>query len=165
MSRIDRDTWFLRFAQLTALRSTCLRGNVGAVIVVENRIISMGYNGSPAGQPHCLDAGCEPLVPQGLTPEYVNEAEWKDNLLEKHGCQRAIHAEANAVAFAARQGGRTEHSTVYCTYSPCRKCAELLVASGIRRYVYARSYRAEELELMRDAAIIVEQMAGAATGV
>src|SRR3954471_3069805 len=83
--RPPREELYLAIAQLLRTQSTCTRGKVGALLVRERRIIATGYNGSPPGLPHCLDVGCD-IGPDG-------------------GCQRAIHAEANVLAFAARHAG------------------------------------------------------------
>jgi dCMP deaminase len=121
MSRISRDVLFMEIAKLMAARSTCTRGNVGAVIVRDRRIVVTGYNGAPSNMAHCLDVGCD-LGPGG-------------------GCQRAVHAEANAIAFAARDGISLLGTTLYSTHAPCRKCAELIVNAGIKIVVYNIAYR------------------------
>lgn len=133
--RPNRDEWFLRMAELVATRSTCLRGNVGAVLVVDRRIISIGYNGAPPGQPHCLDVGCE-YAGHNMPDGWVQD--------EELGCQRAVHAEANALAWAARFGVPTLDSTMYATHSPCPACARLMVSAGICRSVFRREYRVRE---------------------
>lgn len=102
-----------------AQRSTCLRLQVGAVIAFDGRILTTGYNGAPAGVPHCTLDVCGPENP----------------------CTRTVHAEANAIAFAARHGVRTEGSVIYCTDSPCLECAKLIINSGIQRVFYYRRYR------------------------
>jgi dCMP deaminase len=134
-TRPDRDDLFMQIAYLVSTRSTCLRGHVGAVVVKDRRIISMGYNGAPPGQPHCLDVGCDE---RNL---YDGET---GNLLLELGCQRAIHAEANALAWAARAGVSTDEATMYATHSPCPSCARLCVSAGICKYVYDRAYRVRE---------------------
>jgi dCMP deaminase len=134
--RIDRDEMFMRMAELAGMRGSCPRAHVGAVLVQDRRPISMGYNGAPPGMPHCDDAGCEMDVEH---PQL--------------GCQRTIHAEANAIAWAARAGLRTEGATLYTTYSPCRKCAELLAAAGIAQVMFARPYRATPWELVDEMGI------------
>jgi len=120
--RISRDEMFLRVAEVVAERGTCLRATVGAVIVRGGRIISIGYNGAPPGQPHCEDVGCD--VP-----------------LKSAGCVRAIHAETNAIIWAAREGISTDRAAMYCTHSPCVSCAVAVVVSGISGYYYLYDYR------------------------
>jgi dCMP deaminase len=100
-------------------RSTCLRRKVGAVLARDGRILSTGYGGAPAGIDHCSPLNCFPDKP----------------------CLRTIHAEANAVAWAARTGIQTEPCTIYTTASPCIECAKLLINAGIQRVVYAEEYR------------------------
>ena len=120
-ARISRELLFTEQVKLVALRSTCTRAQVGAIIVVENRPVSQGYAGSPAGMPHCIDEGCD-IGPGG-------------------GCQRTIHAEVNAVAFAAKHGIAVDKAHLYCTLSPCLACAKLLINSGIKEVSYITRYR------------------------
>jgi dCMP deaminase len=122
--RITRDQMFMEIAEVVRKRSTCLRGRVGCVIVQDNRIIASGYNGAPPGEPHCFELGCE-------VQENNHEA----------GCQRAIHAEANAIAYAARGSMSTQGATMYCTHAPCLKCAQLMISAGIVELHYVRPYR------------------------
>jgi len=121
MNRPDWDKYFLEIARVVASRSTCPRASVGAVIVRDHRIISTGYNGAPAGEPHCTEVEC---------------------LLEEEGmpsihCQRAVHAETNAVAQAAKFGQATEGATLYFWDSlgrkadSCVKCTQVMKAAGI----------------------------------
>lgn len=126
----------MEVARLFAYQSTCNRGQVGAVIVQDKRIVSCGYNGSPPGQPHCLDVGCDP-------PD---------------GCLRTIHAEANAILWAARHGTSLNGATMYATHAPCLTCAQAIAASGIKRFVYNRAYRLERLDVLADSDVITEQI-------
>lgn len=129
-------------AETIRKRSTCLRGQVGTVIAREFRIISTGYNGSPPGAAHCLDVGCDVID--------------NDYFL---GCQRAVHAEANAIAWAARNGAPTRGSIMYCTSSPCLNCAQLIVSAGITGFVFVREYRLlDGLDLLDELGISVQQM-------
>lgn len=120
---MNRHALFLDVAQRFSRESTCTRGHVGAVIVKDRRIISTGYNGAPANLPHCDEVGCDLT----MGPDA--------------GCQRAIHAEANAISYAVRAGVRVEGATMYCTAGPCLKCAQLIVAAGIIECVYLNPYR------------------------
>jgi dCMP deaminase len=102
-----------------ASRSTCLRLQVGCVFSLDGRILVTGYNGAPAGMDHCHPMTCN-----------------KD-----HPCLNTMHAEANAIAFAARHGVQLQGSTLYVTNSPCRPCAMLLINVGVEKVVYAEKYR------------------------
>ena len=109
----------MNVARLAASRSTCLRLSVGCVLVVDNRIVATGYNGSAPGQPHCEDAGC---------------------VLSEDSCQRAIHAEANAIGQTARKGVSVDGGTAYVTHTPCLHCGKVLAASGIKRVIVESAY-------------------------
>ena len=119
MERINRTQLYFGTVDLLSRRSTCLRGNVGVVAVLDNRIVATGYNGSPKGLPHCDSKTCKPGEP----------------------CQNSIHAEANLVSFAARYGIALNGVTIYCSYLPCKKCAELLIQSGVKEIFYKYDYR------------------------
>ena len=119
MARPTRDQILLRNAKDWAERSTCLRKRVGAVIAYEGRPLSIGYNGAPPNLPHC--------TPETCTPD--------------HPCFRAIHAEANAIAWAARKGVSTEGANLYVTVSPCNECAKLIIAAGIVEVHFIEKYR------------------------
>lgn len=160
MTRISRETMYLGMAKLLAQRSTCLRGQVGAMIVVDNRPAGGGYNGAPPGLPECIDVGCEELTlyrPSSMS-ERLRRMSDADIPVEL-GCQRAIHAELNAIAWAARHGVPTGGATMYATHSPCKACAQAIVAAGIIKFVYTKSYRAERLDILTDAKIEVIQHA------
>lgn len=137
MNRISRETAFARIVRTLEERSTCTRRKVGALIVLEGRILSTGYAGSPAGLGHCLELGC--LVgPDG-------------------GCQRTIHAEANAIAFAAHHGIALKGGELWCSLTPCLSCAKLIVNSGISRVHALEEYRdAAGVELLQSAKIPCE---------
>jgi dCMP deaminase len=140
MDRISIDQALLRTAHIMAERSTCLRKQVGAVIAVDTRIVSTGYAGSPSGLPHCIDVGC--LIDPATG-----------------GCIRTQHAEANAIAFAARAGISVAQGTLYTTLAPCLPCAKLIVAAGISRVVYATDYRdSSGLEFLREAKVCAKRL-------
>lgn len=156
MSRINRDELFMEVARTLAKRSTCERGQVGAVIVKDQRIISTGYNGAPPGMPHCTDVGCDP----GTRPGETYYARKIQQLLEERGCQRAVHAEANAIAFAARYGVSVEDATMYCIYTPCLACAQLVLSAGISEYIYEKEYRvAAGMELLDRGLVVMRPYA------
>lgn len=125
MTRPKWDDYFIQIAADVSMRATCKRAAVGAVIVKDNRILCTGYNGAPAGEPHCLDEGCI--------------------LVDGH-CKRSIHAETNAIAQAAKYGIALEGATLYywdtmgryasCIdelTAHCDKCGQLAKAAGIAR--------------------------------
>jgi dCMP deaminase len=124
--------------------------------VRDGRPIGGGYNGAPKFSPQCIDrgVGCEALVGPGETLDAIKV----EQRLAEHGCQRAIHAEANAVAWAARQGVLLEGSTMYSTHAPCKGCAQLIVASKISTFFYVNDYRADRLDLLDQAAIQITQL-------
>lgn len=158
MSRISRDQLGMNIAFNFSERSTCLRGHVGAVIMHESRPISGGYNGAPPGFPQCDEIGCEGGVKRewpggGRALVATAELERYTETVFPNGCTRCTHAEANAVAFAARHGVPCVDATMYCTHSTCANCAALLVACGVRRFVYHTSYRAERLDILDKANI------------
>lgn len=114
-------------ARLVARRSTCLRRQVGAVLVKEKNILATGYNGTPSGITHCAEVGClrQKLgVPSG----------------ERHELCRGLHAEQNAIIQAAKHGVNIAGSTLYCTNSPCSICSKMLINAGIARIVYLEGY-------------------------
>ena len=120
--REDRPSWDDYFMQITfevAKRSTCPRAAVGAVIVRDKRILTTGYNGSPAGLAHCTEVGC---------------------LMVNGHCVRALHAEQNAIIQGALHGVNVSDSTVYVTHQPCLICAKEIINAGIERVVYAGHY-------------------------
>jgi dCMP deaminase len=90
--------------------------------------------------PHCLDVGCAMLGGAEL------------------GCQRTVHAEANAVAYAARRGISAQDATLYTTHSPCRVCSMLLASVGVKEVVYAEPYRATDFTLLNDLSIVALHM-------
>ena len=141
--RPDLDDYFMEIARVVAKRSTCLRQNVGAVIVKDKRILSTGYNGAPMGLPHCLDIGClrEQLnVPSG----------------ERHELCRAVHAEQNAIIQAAYHGVSIKGATLYTTHQPCIMCAKMIINAGIAKVVYGTRYADNRgLEFLKEASIEV----------
>lgn len=132
MSRPTREDTYMEICHVLRKRSTCKRGKVGAILVVDKRIIATGYNGAPPRAPHCFDLGCD-----------------VDSNDHVGGCRRAIHAEANVIAYAARHGSACEGATLYCTHGPCLKCAQLIASAGIHSVVYGVPYRLPDgLELL-----------------
>ena len=129
--------WDRRFIDLTNLIATwssCLRRNVGAVIVKNKRVIATGYNGAPQQIDSCVKLGT--CVRQNV------ESGTKQELC------RAVHAEQNAIAQAARLGISIEGATLYCTHKPCVTCTKIIVNSGIKRVVYVNDYPDELADKM-----------------
>jgi dCMP deaminase len=141
----DRPTWHQYFMTITrqvAERSTCTRAKVGAVIVRDKNILATGYNGSPAGLPHCTDVGC--LIYTSKTPAGETE----------ENCFRTIHAEINAIAQGAKNGAMIRDADIYVTHTPCIHCLKVLINTGIRRVYYDRPYKLHTLaEMLTYAAI------------
>jgi dCMP deaminase len=135
MMALDHNS-FLNIAREIANASTCTRGNVGAVIVQDRRIVSTGYNGAPPGMPHCTEVGCDVrMVDKSVYDEP------RLNVETTSGCQRAIHAELNAIAWAARHGVATDGGIMYATHGPCLKCAQAILACGIVEVHFVTPYR------------------------
>lgn len=119
MSRLDRTSYFHKIARAVAERATCPRKHVGAVLVKGDRILATGYNGSLPGEEHCEDVGC---------------------LMENNHCTRVVHAEVNALIYAAKFGVSIDGATLYCTITPCDTCAKLLRAAGVRAQLFEEAY-------------------------
>lgn len=154
--RISRDQMFSQICSVVAQRSTCLRSQVGALIVKDGRIVSMGYNGPVSGMPACSkpDDLQQVLIIAGVLEPSGTECMGP-------GCTRSLHAETNAIAFAARAGVSVEGCTMYCSMSPCINCAKVIVNSGIKELKYLEKYRdISGLELLQKAGITVEQIRG-----
>jgi dCMP deaminase len=143
-SRPTWDQYFMRIADLAKERSTCLRRQVGAVIVKDKRILATGYNGAPKGLAHCLDIGClrEQLnIPSG----------------ERHELCRAIHAEQNAVVQAATSGVNISGATIYTTTFPCSLCSKIIINASIVRIVCRKGYPDElSRQLLSEAGMKIE---------
>jgi dCMP deaminase len=120
MARSSWDQYFMDIAKQVATRATCDRKHVGAVLVRDRTILSTGYNGSIRGLPHCDEVG---------------------HMMENGHCVATVHAEANAVLQAAKNGIRIEGATLYTTASPCWPCFKLVANAGCVRIVYGEFYR------------------------
>lgn len=125
--RPDWDTYFIDIAHVVARRSNCRRRQVAAVIVLEKRIISTGYNGTPRGIRNCFDGGC---------PRCAGDAASGHNL----GDCICAHAEENSIVQAAYHGISVRGGTLYCTISPCLMCAKMIINAGLREVVYEHEY-------------------------
>jgi dCMP deaminase len=117
--RLSRNELFANVAQLYGQRSTCPRANVGVVAVRDGRVVAAGYNGAPKGHDHCLNVGCE---------------------MENDHCVRSVHAEANLISWAAREGIRLHGTTIYITHTPCKHCAKLLINAGVSAVYIENEY-------------------------
>lgn len=137
-----------------AKRSTCSRAQVGAVISRQGRPLSLGYNGAPAGMPHCThECDCGFPGEGGL----LFEGKHLSSCASTQACLVSVHAEVNAIAFAARHGVGTDGGELHVTMSPCWACAQNIINSGIARVVYAEEYRNPDgLVLLRNADLAVE---------
>ena len=122
--RVPWDQYFMNIAAVVASRSTCPRKYVGAVIVRDRTILSTGYNGSIRGMPHCSEEG---------------------HMMENDHCVATIHAEANAIIQAAKNGVMIDGGSAYVTASPCWNCFKQLSNAGIRRIVFGEFYRDERI--------------------
>ena len=122
--RASWDEYFMAIAQQVATRATCDRKHVGAVFARDRSILATGYNGSIRGLEHCDEAG---------------------HLMEDGHCVRTIHAEANAIVQAARNGVRIDGATIYVTASPCWSCFKMIANTGVTRIVYGQFYRDERI--------------------
>jgi len=136
----------MRIAMLAATRSTCLRRQVGAVIVKDKKVLATGYNGSPSGLRHCLDIGCmreELNIPSG----------------QRHELCRAIHAEQNAIVQAATSGVSIAGGTLYSTTFPCILCAKMLINAQIKEIYIGEGYPDDlSKEMLEEAGIDIHRL-------
>lgn len=128
MARKSKDVYFSEIADLVSSRSTCLRNQVGAVIVKESQILSTGYNGAPKKLPHCADVGCI-REEMGVTSG------------ERHELCRGLHAEQNAIIQAAYHGVSVRGAKIYCTTRPCSICTKMIINAGITEVIYIEEYK------------------------
>lgn len=145
------DDIFMELAVNLARRSHCIKRHVGAVLTKETRIISIGYNGPPAGTHNC-------------------DEEWPDNGCprdSKGGCSLAIHAEQNALLYAVKNKATVEGATLYVTLAPCLACARIIYTMGVKKVVYMNSYAEykgieldEGVEFLKKFGVAVERYHG-----
>ena len=124
------DEYFMEVCDAIAKRATCDRGRSGCVIARDRQLLVTGYVGSPVGFPHCDEVGHQ-----------IKKLVHEDGSVSQH-CMRTVHAEQNAICQAARRGVALDGATLYCTMTPCRTCAMLIINCGIRRVVCKRKYHA-----------------------
>ncbi len=145
MPRPSWKQYFMDITKMVAKRSTCLRRQVGALIVKDKRILATGYNGAPSGLKHCEEVGCirdKIKVPSG----------------QRHELCRGLHAEQNAIIQAAYHGISIKGATMYCTTSPCVICAKMIINAGIKEVIYEEGYDDPlAMELLKEAGVKVER--------
>jgi dCMP deaminase len=133
LARPDWPQYFMDITRLVARRSTCIRRQVGAIVVKDKRILATGYNGVPTGLAHCKDVGCireQNNIPSG----------------QRHELCRGLHAEQNTIIQAAYHGISINGATLFCTTLPCSICLKMLINSGIREIIYEQGYPDELAE-------------------
>lgn len=124
MSTLSFDQIFMNLANDLAKRSHCVKAHVGAVLTKDTRIISIGYNGPPAGTHNCNEEWPETGCPRD----------------SKGSCSLALHAEENAILYAVKNGANLEGATLYTTLSPCLPCSRLIFSAGIKKVYFDKSY-------------------------
>jgi dCMP deaminase len=144
--RPDWDSYFMEIAEIVAKRSTCVRRNVGALIVKDRRILSTGYNGAPSGLAHCGDLGClrqERKIASG----------------ERHELCRGLHAEQNAIIQAAYHGVPIRGGVFYSTHLPCSICVKMIINAGIEQVIYLEGYPDDlSSRMIEESGITVKQI-------
>jgi dCMP deaminase len=123
------DEYFMGIALAVRQRANCLGNRVGAIIVIDRRIVSTGYNGTPAGMPNCLDGGCYRCQNRELYPSGIG-----------YDLCICVHAEQNAILAAARFGIAVQESTMYSTMRPCFGCTKEMLQAGITKVVYLHEW-------------------------
>jgi dCMP deaminase len=143
MTRPSWEEYFMSIASQVATRSTCLRRQVGCVIVLEKRIVSTGYNGAPSGLLHCSEVGCL-RESRGVATG------------ERHELCRGLHAEQNAIIQAAMHGTAVRGGTLFSTHKPCVLCTKMLINAGVRSVYYREGYEDELAdEMAREAEMVL----------
>ncbi|MBD2462671.1 dCMP deaminase family protein [Oscillatoria sp. FACHB-1407] len=135
------DEYFLMLAKLAATRSTCLAFPVGSVIVKNKQVLATGYNGPPSGSAHC--------VAQGYCYPGLSSCDASRDLPS-----RAVHAEANAIAQAAKHGISTHGASIYVTLEPCLYCLKLIISAGIHDVFYETPFMGEKSATVRDSFVL-----------
>lgn len=158
--RISRDQMLMEVAQAIAKRGTCSRKQVGVVVARDGRVLVTGYNGAPAGMPHCSHetvSGLQLLEREGHWKKILGDEPYSNKVLAQNWyvtqigsqvhattqmetCPVAVHSEANAVAFAAKYGMSLDGADLYTTWSPCLSCAKLIINAGLSRVYMAEMY-------------------------
>ena len=146
-TRISKDFYFMKIAEVVSERSTCIKRRVGAVLIKDSHILSTGYNGSPSGFNHCTPLTCmRQNLKSGEKPELC----------------RGVHAEINCIIQAAIHGTSTHgNTTLYSTHFPCMSCLKLIINTGIKKLVYREGYNMENKikeELLKESNLDVQQL-------
>lgn len=151
-ARLTRDAMLMQMAEVVAKRGTCSRLHVGVVFSKDGRVISMGYNGAPAGMPHCdHECDCDASLPE-YPKKWPHDADCKS----LQPCATAEHAERNGIAFAARHGVALLGTTMHVTHMPCLECARSVINAGVEEVFYLHDYRKfDGVELLEQAGITV----------
>ena len=146
-TRISKDDYFMKIAEVVSERSTCIKRKVGAVLIKDSYILSTGYNGSSSGFNHCTPITCmRQNLKSGEKPELC----------------RGVHAEINCIIQAAIHGTSIlGNTTLYSTHFPCMSCLKLIINAGIKRLVYKEGYNMENMikeELLNESKLNVHQL-------
>ena len=131
--RPDRHRYYMGIAMAVRERADCLGSRVGAIVVVANRIVATGYNGTPENMTNCSEGGCHRCAHREEYPSGTG-----------YDLCICVHAEANALLTAGRFGASTDASTVYTTDQPCFSCSKELIQAGVEKVYYARTWRPDE---------------------
>jgi dCMP deaminase len=145
-TRISKDAYFMKIAEVVSERSTCVKRRVGAVLIKDFHIISTGYNGAPSGFTHCTPESCvRKNLKSGEKPELC----------------RGVHAEINCIIQAAIHGTSIKgNTTLYSTTFPCMSCLKLIINAGIKKLVYKEGYNMEnevKRDLLKESNLIIQQ--------
>ena len=147
MSRPSWDEYFMKIAQVAALRSNCVKRKVGAVIVRDKRVISTGYNGTPRGTKNCYEGGCP----------RCNSLADSGTRLEECLCS---HGEENAITQAAYHGVSVKDATLFTTFAPCLMCTKMIINAGLREIVFNQDYPLNDssFSLLREAGVLYRRL-------
>jgi dCMP deaminase len=152
MQRPTWDEYFIRIAELTSERSNCIKRKVGCIIVKENRILSLGYNGTPSKMKNCYEGGCKRCFEQFQTNENISGKN-----LDLCMC---LHAEENAMLFLSKSD--LIDSVLYVTLIPCISCVKKIIQCGIKKVIYLQDYNIDltelSLNMLNETGIIVEKI-------
>lgn len=137
--KLSWDQYYLDIAEVVARRSSCIKRHIGALIIVDNRIVSTGYNGTPRGTRNCNDGGCARCADTSVQ---------SGNKLTECLCS---HAEENAIVQAAYHGVSIKGGVLYTTFSPCLWCAKMIINAGIMAVICRKEYAQSSIELLNAA--------------
>lgn len=146
MNKPSWQSYYMNIAQAVSKRSNCIKRQIGAVIVIHNRVVSTGYNGTPRGVPDCADGGCA---------RCANSLVVSGTSLDTCWC---CHAEENAIVQSAWHGVSTAGGTLYTMFSPCVQCAKMIINAGIVEVVYQGDYPQSSSELLKAGKIVLSKL-------